>query len=132
MKLKAQGRRRAEDDLVPLINVVFLLLIFFLLVGTLMPPPPVAVRYVEGGEQPLPSLAPGALVVTADGGAHLDGEYVAAGQIAARLAARATSGSIAVVADRALTMRDLRPVLDALAAAGLSKVELVTVRGDPK
>ena len=130
MKLHLPAPKRSDDDLVPLINVVFLLLIFFLLVGTLMPTPPVPIRYAEGGDRPLPAVPVGALLVTAGGAVHLDGERFSAGQIAARLqAARDGTASIAVVADRGLTMRDLGPVLDALAAAGFAEVELVTVRG---
>ncbi|MBK1623925.1 ExbD/TolR family protein [Afifella marina] len=133
MRLTQPRKSAPGDDLVPLINVVFLLLIFFLLAGTLMPAPSAPVDYVRAGAEPAPSIPANAVYVDAEGLTYFDGEQLTGEALRRRLAAAEPgAGKIPLVLDRGVTMERLKPVFDDLTAAGLAKVELMTVRGSAR
>ncbi|WP_414834070.1 ExbD/TolR family protein [Afifella sp. YEN Y35] len=133
MRLTQPRKSTPGDDLVPLINVVFLLLIFFLLAGTLMPAPSAPVDYVRAGAEPAPSIPANAVYVDAEGLTYFDGEQLRGEALRRRLAvAEPDAGKIPLVLDRGVTMERLKPVFDDLTAAGLAKVELMTVRGSAR
>src|SRR3546814_5580799 len=81
-------RQDGEENIVPLINIVFLLLIFFMLTGNLAPPepfdidPPASLSEAEAGERPV------TVSVAADGRIALDGRQVEAAGLAADLKSR--------------------------------------------
>ncbi|MDQ0324291.1 biopolymer transport protein ExbD [Rhodopseudomonas julia] len=133
MRLTQPRKSVPGDDLVPLINVVFLLLIFFLLAGTLMPAPSAPVEYVKAAAQPAPSIPANAVFVDADGNTYFDGEQLTGDALRQRLkAAEPGAGKIPLVLDRGVRMERLKPVFDDLTAAGIAKVELMTVRGSAR
>ncbi|MCT8266536.1 biopolymer transporter ExbD [Afifella sp. JA880] len=133
MRLTQPRKSAPGDDLVPLINVVFLLLIFFLLAGTLMPAPSAPVDYVRAGAEPAPSIPANAVYVDAEGITYFDGEQLTGEALRQRLAAAEPGADkIPLVLDRSVTMERLKPVFDDLTAAGLAKVELMTVRGSAR
>ncbi|WP_224408087.1 biopolymer transporter ExbD [Afifella sp. IM 167] len=133
MKLPPQTPSRAADDLVPLINVVFLLLIFFLLAGTLMPAPAAPVRYIEGAGEAAPQIPADAVYVDRAGVIYLKGGPASPEALTARLAeARGKAGPLPLVLDRALAMETVQPVLARLSEAGITRVEIVTLRGSAR
>jgi len=121
MDFSATSRPRGESVL-PMINVVFLLLIFFLLAAEIAPPEPFAV-------DPPPAATGGrpeggvTLLVAADG-------RIAFGNAEGAAAIAAAAGAdmrVRLRADRAAEGAVLAQTLAALAAAGVARVDLITV-----
>lgn len=134
MQFERRARIGTRLDIAPLVDVVFLLLLFFLLTSS----------YVVHGalDITLPAsttseaLADQALVVTvaADGSVRIEGEAIAADELAAavgRLLARRSTRSVVLQADAAARVQRLVTVLDALREAGAGELALTTVPGAP-
>ncbi|MGD9867220.1 MAG: ExbD/TolR family protein [Hyphomicrobiales bacterium] len=131
MKIREkQSRPPGDENIVPMINIVFLLLIFFLLAGTLTPRPPFEMEPVITTLKPPSDPPTDGLYVAMDGQIHFRGQTVALEELTAMFAP-AGGGEPApqeLVVDRNLKGEQLMPVLDALARAGIEKVRLVTHR----
>ncbi|KEJ95680.1 hypothetical protein SUH3_19405 [Pseudosulfitobacter pseudonitzschiae] len=113
--------RRAAENIVPMINVVFLLLIFFLMSAQIAPPDPIDVTVPDSTSEAAP-LDPNALYVGADG-------TLAYAGVTGDAALAALSGHVGVLplrADAALPAAKLVALLPKLAAAGVDGVELIT------
>ena len=120
--------RRAAENIVPMINVVFLLLIFFLMSAQIAPPDPIDVTVPDSTSEAAP-LDPNALYVGADGtlaygGATGDAALV--DRVAALAALSDHQGVLPLRADAALPATQLAALLPKLAAAGVDGVELIT------
>ncbi|MDA7948935.1 MAG: biopolymer transporter ExbD [Hyphomicrobiaceae bacterium] len=120
------SKRSGDENIVPMINIVFLLLIFFLLSGTLSQRPPFELDPVSTTLQP-PSEAPqNGLFVSAKGDLYFRGEMISVQALSH--AVSAADGNLEVVVDRRLPGGLLFPILEALASSGNEKVRLVTER----
>lgn len=130
MKLpRPTPRSEGEENLIPLINVVFLLLIFFMLAGRLTPPEALPVTPPES-RSPQPAETGGLTVlIDAQGQVALDGEPVPVAELPARLARRLAEGRLAVQvkADAGLEARRLVQLLDGLRKAGVEELDLLTL-----
>lgn len=128
MQLPEPQRRPAEDNILPLINIIFLLLIFFMLAGRITTPgalvaePPEARTGRELNEE-------ARLTIAADGRLAWDGELVLPEALNARLA-NVTGDALIVRADGDVASRDLMPVLRRLRRAGIEDVTLITQRNE--
>jgi biopolymer transport protein ExbD len=138
-------RRRAAENLLPMINVVFLLLVFFLITAKLAPPDPLPVTLpAAAAGQDAEGAAEPALYLGADGGlatltpagalSHAsDAEAMAAlaqgrAALCARLDCALEPPVLILRADAAAPAARLAELLPGLAAAGFAAVDLVTVR----
>lgn len=131
MRISLETARRAgEQNIVPMINVVFLLLIFFLLAGTLAPRPPFHLDPVATTLQPPGDVPERALYVSGEGRMFLQGKPLTVDGLAVAAKARRGAGNdtLDVIVDRRLTGETLFPIMEALANSGLTKVRLVTER----
>ncbi|UMA66204.1 biopolymer transporter ExbD [Roseivivax marinus] len=135
MRIDAPQRRRPQENLVPMINVVFLLLIFFLMTAQIAPPEPFEVEPPEVSE-----------AADADGTLSLylgpDGQIGfrdATGDeaIAAIAAAReedcggacdADGPVLMLRADRNVAADEVAALMTRLGTAGITRIELVTAR----
>jgi biopolymer transport protein ExbD len=117
----------AEDNILPLINVVFLLLIFFMVSGTLIQEPPFAVTPPNTQHAaPLDSQAE-YLAIGADGRLAWIGEAIEPADLAERLSQRQQPGApLQVRADRRLEARVLTGLLAELRAGGVAQIQLLT------
>ena len=121
--------RNPEDNVLPLINVVFLLLIFFMLAGALIQEPPFSVtppetRHTESDDPDQQYLA-----IAADGRLAYEGEILEENELGARLAARAQTGSpLQVRADNELEADRLTSLLAVLREADIAEIRLLTTR----
>lgn len=123
MRLDAPPRRRAAENIVPMINVVFLLLIFFLMTSQIAPPEPIEVS-PPTAELEAPRDAELTLYIGADGEvAYRDERGDAA---IAAVAARADAGALSIRADAAVEASEVAALLPRLAEAGFASVTLVT------
>ncbi|WP_200196336.1 biopolymer transporter ExbD [Halorhodospira abdelmalekii] len=120
-----------EEHILPLINIVFLLLIFFMVAGTLTAPPPFSVE--------LPASERGGEVATEPLRIHLgrSGEIALEGreeglteleEAVAKLLEESPGRPVQVQADRQARADALLDLMDALRAAGVERIDLVTQR----
>ncbi|KAB7627651.1 ExbD/TolR family protein [Alkalilimnicola sp. S0819] len=132
MRLAAPQRREQEENLVPLINIVFLLLIFFMLAGTFTRPelfpvtPPESLSEAEAPEEAL------RLLLAADGRLALDGEELEDAQLRVRLGERLRVERPPIVqlkADGDIEAARLMAVMNLLRDSGVEDFRLLTVRG---
>lgn len=116
-----------EDNVLPLINVVFLLLIFFMLAGALVQEPPFSVtppetRHTASGEPDAQYLA-----IAADGRLAYNGDIIEESELATHLAERSESGApLQVRADTELEADRLTRLLAALREANVAEIRLLT------
>ena len=153
MKLQQKPPRptASENNLIPMINVVFLLLIFFMVAGMVRLADPLPLNAPESTNDN-PVNAESVLYVTGDGTLKLDDTSVTMTSLAATLAElkaiaansdasadntnQVPAGNgphlpndaplLAIKADARVTVSLLRDILDAARDAGLSRVELIT------
>lgn len=118
---------RSEENILPLINIVFLLLIFFMLAGALNTRPPFPLTPPETAHASDSQPQADTLAVAADGRLALGSEAVAAEDLAELLADRNKDQPLQVKADTALPARKLTALLSDLRAAGVAQVRLLTV-----
>lgn len=121
-----RSRRTSEDNVLPLINIVFLLLIFFLLTATVAPPDPLEVSPPESGGGTRAEQA-GVLYLSADGRLAFEG---ARGEAVfdAITARGAEAPPLMIRADRAVPGDALARLLARLGRAGAGPVRLVVNR----
>ena len=122
--MQPRGRDRSDDNLIPLINIVFLLLIFFMIAGQISqiaaddiePPASVSDAPVE----------PQAYVLTMSraGQLALNGEPVVLEHLGERIGPMEGNPTVAFKADKNLTAADIDPVFAALRSAGVVTITL--------
>lgn len=120
-----------DDNILPLINVVFLLLIFFMLAGSMHVGAPFRVNPPATANARDVDTRPGVLAVGADGQLALGGELVDKAELRKRLAARSLDKPLQIKADADLLASKLSGLLELARQAGIAKVELITVHSDP-
>lgn len=131
MKVPGEIKRSSgEENIVPMINVVFLLLIFFLLAGTLTQRPPFDLEPVATTLQPPGEAPENGLYISAGGDLFFQGSAISLDALSVRVASADISSKAAldVIVDRRLTGEKLFPVMEALSKSGLAKIRLVTER----
>lgn len=117
----------AEENVLPLINVVFLLLIFFMVSGTLMQEPPFDLTPPSTEHADPQDAQPEYLAIGADGRLAWGGEAIDEKVLARRLEQRADAAApLQVRADRRLTARELSRLLVILRAGGVASIQLLT------
>lgn len=122
-----QGRR--EENVVPMINVIFLLLLYFMIAGNLSPDTDVPVAPpVSASESALPRHLP-ELAIDADGQLFLAGRALTTEALAGRLLVDGVPPeAVRIRADQAAAAGVLTAAIDALSAIGVQQLVLVTVR----
>lgn len=129
MEFPPRRRARApQENVIPLINVVFLLLIFFLLAGTISEPDlwPVDLPTAEELESAPDEQAQ--LLLTAEGEIAFQDEPVARDDLGAVIAAYLREGGDPVVqvkADGRAEAGALLPVLEVLRRVGVQELDLL-------
>lgn len=131
MKLKTRARKPAEENLVPLINIVFLILIFFLVASTIRPFTERDIRLAETKEASSSGAVPRMLLLTRDNRRIVGGEGLSDAALLAQAKAWADGSeqSVTVVADAELEGPALVEAVALLTAAGIKEVKLLTRRG---
>lgn len=123
--------RRMEDNVLPLINVVFLLLIFFMVAGSMQVRAPFRVQPPDTANAADATARPGVLVVGADGQLALGGKMVDKAELRKRLAERDGGEPLQIKADADMKASRLSDLLALARGAGIAKVQLITVRSEP-
>lgn len=137
MDFRDPPRRRPEENLLPMINVIFLLLIFFLISARLTTPEPFAVTPPEAmteaeaqGDFTLYIAADGLLAYRdAQGDAALSAIADSRADHCAITNCLTTPPRLTLRADSALPAQSLAALLPRLPALGFDGIELVTIAG---
>lgn len=123
----------SDDNLIPLINIVFLLLIFFMVAGQIQRSDPYKIDPPDSiSKQVLQQKNTAELLVTESGLLYLDGRLIAAQDLSAQLrlgvtqAADPQSFTVQVKVDGDLDVAQLQSTLRSIKAAGLLRISLVT------
>lgn len=132
MKLKPpRAKPQADENLVPLINIVFLILIFFLVASTIQPLSRRDVTFPETVEASAAGAKQRVLVLTRSGTRLVGGTALDDDALARQFAdwAMDRAGTpLTVIADAELDASILVDTVTALKAAGVGDVELLTRR----
>ena len=135
MRLKQNiNRNQGDENIVPMINVVFLLLIFFLIAGTLTPRPPFKFNPVQTEEQPAIQAPSNAIYVSAIGALYYSGRTLGLDDVEA-VVIRKSDGAedpIDVFVDRETPGEILFPVIERLGRSKIVRIRLITERGTGK
>ncbi|WP_422051037.1 ExbD/TolR family protein [Shimia sp.] len=125
MQIEKPKRRVRGESIVPMINVVFLLLIFFLMTSRLAEPTPFKITPPNAKVDAKP-VAEAVVFLSEKGILSFDGQEGEAALIKL-LAQSAKASVIRVRADQNVPSNIAAKTLSDLAAAGMSKVELIVV-----
>lgn len=125
MRLKTIPQKRALENTIPLINIVFLMLIFFLFAGSIDRDDAKNVKPAQTHEQSSRELIAGALIIAADGSMMQNDQTV---EVADLVLSEAETAPLMVVADKALSGQTLARILAALKKQDFAEITLVTVR----
>lgn len=131
MKFRRTERQRAtEENLVPLINIVFLILIFFLVASTIRPFSDRDITLAESRETTGAGPVQRAVLVRGDGTFLIAGDVVLRADLPERLRAWAAEPHrpVTIVADRTAAADQVVELVTAASAAGLTSVKLLTRR----
>lgn len=139
MKLSATRPSKdlaSDDNLVPLINIVFLMLIFFMVAGQITASDAVKVQAPESLTAAQGEEHSVTILVAANSAMYLDNLEVSPDLLIEKLegllgeANTPDEVSVLVKADAALPVDELQKVLRYIKKAGLLKVALLTRQGD--
>lgn len=120
-------RQNSEENVLPLINIVFLLLIFFMVAGSLHTRAPFEVS--PPGTKFADESTPGnaVLAIGADGALAFAGQRLEPAALAARLGERDSESPLQVKADSELPASELTALLASIRSAGVTRIRLLTV-----
>ncbi|MGO2235109.1 biopolymer transporter ExbD [Marinomonas sp. UCMA 3892] len=129
----------SDDNMVPLINVVFLMLVFFMVAGQIQKADPIAVIPPQSINDNRAASDPNIeIVLGVDDSLYVDDKLFMVEDVQAYLEQQFTSAPnkdafwVQIKADGAISLEKLRPVFNQVRLAGLTKVSLATQleRGD--
>ncbi|QRV25400.1 ExbD/TolR family protein [Marinomonas foliarum] len=122
-----------DDNMVPLINVVFLMLVFFMVAGQIQKADPIAVVPPQSVNETRATTDPNIeIVLGADNSLYVDDALFVVDDIQAYLEKSFDSSSdpeafwVQIKADGAISLEKLRPIFNQVRLAGLTKVSLAT------
>jgi biopolymer transport protein ExbD len=123
----------SDDNMVPLINVVFLMLVFFMVAGQIQKADPIAVIPPQSINDNRAATDPNIeIVLGVDDSLYVDDKLFAVEDVQAYLEQQFSSASnkesfwVQIKADGAISLEKLRPVFNQVRLAGLTKVSLAT------
>ncbi|NKN32792.1 ExbD/TolR family protein [Marichromatium bheemlicum] len=131
---RPQPRPSSDDQLIPLINVIFLMLIFFMLAGHIAPSDPIEIeppRSSEAPEAQPPQPEQRTLLIATDGRLALDGNALSPPQLQRRLAAwreAVPTGTLRIKADARLSAGQLQETLTLLRELGIEHITLLATQ----
>jgi len=122
-----------DDNMVPLINVVFLMLVFFMVAGQIKKADPIPVMPPQSINDNRAATDPNIeIVVGTDNSLYVDDKLFAIDDVQAYLEQQFVSTSnkdtfwVQIKADGAISLEKLRPIFNQVRLAGLTKVSLAT------
>ncbi len=131
-RLPHRHKRSLDDNMIPLINVVFLMLIFFMVAGQISQSDPVKVDLPSSISEKHKPEEPITLSVSLDGAMSFDRELIKPEQLTALIKQRFNAAEnkaafiLMVKVDGDLPVETLRKVLGQIKQSGIKRVSLAT------
>ncbi|MGH1350837.1 MAG: ExbD/TolR family protein [Methyloligellaceae bacterium] len=132
MKIKTPPRKRPEENVIPLINVVFLMLVFFLVAGTLKSFSTKDIKLIDVQDEEKHNSKNVMMHIRSDGIILFNGQEFTREQLKEILtdsfALSHGDKPFYVIADRETDAVGLLEILEIVKGAGIKKVQLVAIR----
>ncbi len=130
INLPDSGKSNSSDDnLIPLINIVFLMLIFFMVAGQIQRTDSIKIEPPQSVSSLSPEDEKVSLIIVHDGSIHLEDTAVELDQLANLLALQIShqpTSSLLIKTDATLPAEKLYEILKYVRAAGFQKISLAT------
>lgn len=130
INLPDSGKSNSSDDnLIPLINIVFLMLIFFMVAGQIQRTDSIKIEPPQSVSSLSPEDEKVSLIIEHDGSIHLEDTAVELDQLANLLALQIShqpTSSLLIKTDATLPTEKLYEILKYVRAAGFQKISLAT------
>jgi len=125
-----QQKAQRDDNLVPLINIVFLILIFFLVASTIRPFADREVRLARSQATASAGALHRTIVIHDDGSVHVDAVAMGVAELGDRFLEWAADPTrkVTIIADRETNARAAVEIVSLASAAGLADVRILTQR----
>src|SRR5690625_30116 len=120
---------RADDSMLPLINIVFLLLIFFMIAGQLSSSDPIEVVPPESASEALPHAEAPLLLLGMDGSLALEGRLLEQDELGPRLQDLREEGRLERLrlrADAHMDTQEVVALMELLRSHGVERLHLIT------
>ena len=125
--MKTPVRQLSDDNLIPMINIIFLLLIFFMIAGQIQKSLPQDIALPVGDTGKPAELDRVELYFSADASLVLDGKTLTLTQLEQQLSLAQTANWV-LIADKNLKAKQLDEVLRLIQKAGVMRLQLMTQR----
>lgn len=125
--MKTPVRQLSDDNLIPMINIIFLLLIFFMIAGQIQKSLPQDITLPVGDTRKPAELDRVELYFSADAILVLDGKTLTLTQLEQQLSLAQTANWV-LIADKNLKAKQLEEVLRLIQKAGVMRLHLMTQR----
>ena len=132
MDLQTKNKRQtfSDDNMIPMINIVFLLLIFFMIAGQISNADPFALELPRADIEQSAKKMPITIYLSADGEVVVNESSTRNSELVTTLrnylAAEGEQPSVAIKADHSVKAADLDFILQAVKQAGIAKINLYT------
>lgn len=127
MLFESSRPRSEEERVLPLINVVFLLLIYVLLAGRLASVDPFLTEPPRSASEGMTQVNEVVVYVGSDGRVALDGTIMNEAELQSAIASHENLRTVRLKADGRAPAVQVVAVTDLLGAAGVEKVDLLTL-----
>jgi len=134
MKFTRRRKDYMSEPMLPLINIIFLMLIFFMIAGTLSQTDPFPVSPPQSISDAATNQDEHVLLIGVAGRLAFNGEVIQRNTLQDQLQdwrAKNPGRLLRVKSDLAVDSVDLIAVLEDARAAGLDRLELLTVKSEP-
>jgi len=122
----SQAKPSSDDNMIPLINIVFLMLIFFMVAGQIKAQPDQAITLPSTAQLESAQAQTLRLELFADGQLMLNGELIEVARLNSKIDLE-SAGSIALFADARVTAKQLDELLSVFANTPKWSIKLYTL-----
>lgn len=130
MRIRRPRQKSEEEQILPLVNIVFLLLIFLMLAGRLAASDPLGIVPPESSSDALATMQEIVVFAAMDGRLALNGETIEESDLKTAVEKRmktASTGELYLRADGRAQAKWIVTIIEKLKEAGVKKLRLLTV-----
>lgn len=130
--VKKRHKNSMDDNMIPLINIVFLMLIFFMVAGQISQSEPVKVKLPSSVSEKHKPETPAVIVISQDGKIAFEKAIIRPAELTALIKNRFEQAkdkdefTLLVKVDGALPVDKLRAILSQIKQSGVKRVSLAT------
>ncbi|WCN07844.1 ExbD/TolR family protein [Marinomonas mediterranea] len=131
-KFVEQRDAGGDDNMIPMINVVFLMLVFFMVAGQIKKSDPIKVQPPVSINEARAQTEPNVVIVVGEGKAYVNDTLFDAGQLQSYLESAFEESPdqegfwVQIKADGDVSIESLKPIFTEIRRSGLTKVSIAT------